>query len=369
MRCLRGWVALLAIGIASLPACKSQSTDTSGASSASAAEPSTAPKPQFVSPDQDCRGGRCLTTFASGQAGAGDLVMNETNVYWTAVGGLMSAPKAGGGPVTVLVSGPVSTLAVDGASVFWATEGTEDNLAVMRLALQGGSSSRLALQTGRTAGGRVIPSAMALDASNVYWGVSVVGEHEGPDPAVMRTPKGGGTPETLAMGHGAPARLAVDSTNVYWTADTEVLKVPLRGGTPSALAVGQDDPMHIAIDSSYVYWTSGGNGSGRISKVPLRGGRPTILVSGQGNIWGFAVDGTNVYWTNRPVAASLAGGDPGDDGSVLKLPVGGGTPTVLATHQRIAPGVIVDATSVYWSTSPGSHGSATEWKIMKLTPK
>jgi hypothetical protein len=56
---------------------------------------------------------------------------------------------------------------------------------------------------------------------------------------------------------------------------------------------------------------------------------------------GLAVDGTNVYWTNDT------------DGLVMSVPVGGGTPRVLASNQAGAQFIAADGTSVYWITNDG----------------
>jgi hypothetical protein len=50
----------------------------------------------------------------------------------------------------------------------------------------------------------------------------------------------------------------------------------------------------------------------------------------------------------------------------MKVPLGGGTLTPLASGQQIGPGAIaVDSTSVYWTNSV-SVGTGT---VMKVTPK
>jgi len=90
------------------------------------------------------------------------------------------------------------------------------------------------------------------------------------------------------------------------------------------------------------------------------GGAPTTLASGHpGDI---AVDATSVYWTDFDTSS----GSGGSNGTVMKVPVGGGPPTILASGQNWLDGIAVDATSVYWTTD-NSNGDGM--LLMKLTPK
>ena len=76
-----------------------------------------------------------------------------------------------------------------------------------------------------------------------------------------------------------------------------------RGGL---LPLGRGGPNGIAADSLSVYWTT--NGSGTVMKVPLGGGTPATLAFGQNSPECIVVDSTSVYWT-----------DP-EGGTVMKAP-------------------------------------------------
>jgi hypothetical protein len=49
----------------------------------------------------------------------------------------------------------------------------------------------------------------------------------------------------------------------------------------------------------------------------------------------------------------------------MKVPLGGGTPTTIASGQSSPVGIAVDATSVYWT----NNGSGTAGAVVKVTPK
>jgi hypothetical protein len=72
------------------------------------------------------------------------------------------------------------------------------------------------------------------------------------------------------------------------------------------LATGQLGLWLLAVDSTSVYWSGGAGSNGFVMKVPLGGGSPTTLASGQVQPSGIAVDATNVYWADVGYIASRA---------------------------------------------------------------
>jgi hypothetical protein len=58
---------------------------------------------------------------------------------------------------------------------------------------------------------------------------------------------------------------------------------------------------------------------------------------------------------------------PKSGGTLMKLPLAGGTPTTLLSGQRSPSGIAVDATSNW--TNLGTYSNFTDGSVMKLTPK
>jgi hypothetical protein len=120
---------------------------------------------------------------------------------------LLSVPVSGGAP-TKLWTSPVPNgllcVAVDAASVYW-TDGAGGT--VNSLPFAGGTPTVIA-------SGQSGPADLVVDGTSVYW-LDTNG-------SVMKAPIGGGPAVTLATGQGVSAgtmasAIAVDATSVYWT--------------------------------------------------------------------------------------------------------------------------------------------------------
>jgi len=209
---------------------------------------------------------------------------------------------------------------------------------------------------------------IAVDATHVYWTDRAAR-------AVMRIPKEGGTPETLAWPQEDLGRLAVDSNFVYWTntlPSGDVMKLAIGGGTPVPVATGQLRPVGIAVDATNVYWTNAGGstlGVGSVMKASLATGATVTLAANQEAALAITVDATSVYWSKGPFET---GG-----GEVMRVPIGGGTPVSLALlppddpamPSMIGASLAVDGQNVYFPQTTGPIESGLPRWRLKAVPR
>ena len=118
----------------------------------------------------------------------------------------------------------------------------------------------------------------------------------------------------------------------------------------TTLASGQAEPFGIALDSNFVYWTNYYDGT--VMKVPVGGGTPTAVETGQGHPEGLAVDATNVYWTSAT--------------NVLGAPLGGGTVTTLASAQDGPWAVTSNGASLFWANEGTYAGGFKDGTLASL---
>ena len=113
--------------------------------------------------------------------------------------------------------------------------------------------------------------------------------------------------------------LAIDATNAYWGMNGYLAAVPKAGGQQVTLlpeygTVGSD----IAADGGMVYWLKSGtcgaescNADGAVMKMPVAGGSQSIVASGLTQPAALLLDERYVYWIERGNSAS--------DGAVRRI--------------------------------------------------
>lgn len=181
------------------------------------------------------------------------------------------------------------------------------------------------------------PSVGTIDETHVYWAERS---------AILKVPKTGGEPVTLAETEGMPISVAVDETDVYWTRyqpGDRLQRVPKAGGPVTTLALDHEGGsfLQLALDATSVYWIRGEE----ILRIPKNGGESEIAVGskdtvdgGPATVLAFAVDDTSIYWS--------------DGRQILRKPKCGGDTTVLAAEPQSAQGLVVAGDSLFWVNDP-----------------
>ena len=267
----------------------------------------------------DCDSGTCMpVTLATNQAPYLIAVDNE-GIYWTsqdADGGVTRANKDGGAQLQLSKHKAAEAIAVHQGYVYYSiasflgkvlTDGgsssvvsasvTTRDLAVdsnvfgtsVGTAATGVTEYDFALTATMTSPNQfVVPSGIALDANQVYFGVP--GELR----SVWRSDLSNGPKLTMMN----PEGVAADALYVFWTNGDGTVRraAPALTGS-AALAVTQNNPHRLALDAKYVYWANGGGTIMRVDKLGVAAA--AFLFTGPPGPRGIAVDAEAVYWTNE----------------------------------------------------------------------
>jgi hypothetical protein len=158
--------------------------------------------------------------------------------------------------------------------------------------------------------------------------------------------------------------IAIDATDVHfrsvWTGTGNtgnVMKIPLEGGTATTHAPDEGWFSPLAVDATRVVWVSNSASAGSMVRtVPLGGGTPTTIATAGSSPYGVALDDSWVYWTVSNYTS------PG--GAVLKAPLSGGAAVALATGQTNPREIAVTSNNVYW-VNYGDSPPATNGALMR----
>jgi len=175
------------------------------------------------------------------------------------------------------------------------------------------------------------------------------------DDAVVSLPLAGGVLVTLASST-YPSNLVADAANLYWMSQYDVMTMPLTGATPVKLTSSSSSPSGLTTDGSYLYWANMGtsdyntpSADGSIVRLPLGGGGLTILAAAQDTPRNIAVDTTGIFWATRKGIMSI-------DRTVVN-----GSPTMLVSEAH--DGIAIDEANVYWTNNTSDISGGSVWSV------
>lgn len=293
-----------------------------------------------------CTKGICdAHVLAANQGAPVVLALHGDQLYWgNDVDRTVSTVGVAGGAASVLYPSrtAVRGFAFDATRLYFTR--TVFNI-VESGALAGGSSGNFTNQREPGAAG------IATDDTAAYWVTD-----DGGNTGLIRT-KALGPPSvapgtTLLAGLTHPDGLALDATSIYWTnrypAAGTVMKLPKGGGVPVTLADQLANPHSIAVAGGFVYWTNQGDGTsntGSVQRISVDGGAATIttFADHQPLPSTVAVDASHVYWTD-PVAAT-----------VMRAPLAGGPAVPVVVGESGPFGLAISSSCLYFGDFAGGN--------------
>ncbi|WP_394844905.1 hypothetical protein LZC95_48650 [Pendulispora brunnea] len=181
-----------------------------------------------------------------------------------------------------------------------------------------------------TAGVLATPELIASQVPAFVWKLDGAdffftgGGDASPTDIVGRMPVGGGTYTALASGQPVGWGIATDSEKIFWGGLGYVRTMPKAGGIPTTLwAEDNQYGTWLATDGTTVFFTTRENSGGnRLRRVPIAGGTSQVLyeTTSTTDLTELGLDTNNVYTAYRR--------------DFLRIPKGGGTPTVVASFNE-----------------------------------
>jgi hypothetical protein len=260
------------------------------------------------------------------------IAVDNTDVFWTdfLLQTVSSVPK-GGGMANVLASAQLGAdgLATDGTNVYWSVLSNTPSL--LSIPVGGGVMPT-------TLASVIACDAIAVDGTNVYYTSRLDSTSGANTGSVLQLDKATNAVIPLASGQNQPASIAVNGTTVFWGNSDAVTGILIGGTISTSIAAGQVNVNGVALGAN-VYWTTQAVADCGVNEAPLNGSAAPVLLGaypGCARPWGVVVDSSFAYWTD----ASL--------GTVMKVPIGGGTPVTLASGLAGPFNMAQDLTAIYW---------------------
>jgi hypothetical protein len=169
----------------------------------------------------------------------------------------------------------------------------------------------------------------------------------------------GGLCQPFTIGSSVTAYdMVVSGSNLYWVdQSTTVWTCTIAGSACNAriFASAQNTPERITLGGAgngTVFWSNFGSGSaanGSIVSLPLLGGTPSTIASGQWTPQGIAADDTYVFWADTATS------------QLVRSTLSGSSSTTLSTGANTLPTpVAVGGGKVYWGDDVASGMGAID---------
>jgi hypothetical protein len=339
---VRRWRGVLGIVLASVPfgvACSDFSaTDGTANGDASAGDGAG------DSASGSCDGSDCVVTIADDQPGPFALALDADYVYWTcpSAGTVSRRRKDGSGAVEQVAFGQPSpkAIAVTPTDVYWANAGDagpyEESIVKQQVSCPANACLTIAVP--------VLATALRAEGTSVYYSRDVfLGHYDGT--TVKELCNTGNLVVSAAVGKGRLFASVPDPGYVASCSKTDPQDQSgiLGNQPPSLFALAAADPLtpDSGIEGSDVYVTFDVDNSqnGGISVAHI-GQDLEPIATGERNAHAIAVDATYVYWT------ATGGGTVRRRRRDLQ-----GPPETIASGQESPTDLAIDDTGVYWVTA------------------
>jgi len=129
--------------------------------------------------------------------------------------------------------------------------------------------------------------------------------------------------------------------------------VRMQNGRTETLVRGRPTPFLSLTTHAGIAYYLDPDGDDLVVALPLAGGRPKVLLRDQcGTPGGLAVDDSGIYFACAALVSVTPAGKPFRN-VIVRMPLAGGRPTVLADLEGYAAPLVVDAQHVWWRTWNG----------------
>lgn len=154
-------------------------------------------------------------------------------------------------------------------------------------------------------------------------------------------------PTIFATNQPGAKDIVLDAASVYWISNGEAISKPKSGsGLPGFIGGPSVGDLHV---SATLVYSENLNAQGGVATMPIGGG-PLSHVAGTSSTGGTAGIASPCHRHRSPSPSSRHSLHR----SLSKVPLGGGTATVLAANQTGPQSVVVNSSNVYWTNLSGN---------------